>query len=217
MAFRSRSVLVAAMLALAAAAPLQAQRGIEVNALYGYYRPTGEFDPSGTVASGLPVRPQDLGGVALGGEARLWLGPRWGVQVQGTTTTSTTPDVVTPGGCCLGAPVRVSTFAARAAYNLLPDSRDARLWLGAGPALVRHGGKGYADFGSPVYLAGSAGAGVSVRLPGSGVRVSAGSAALLYHYMVYSPVDWGLPTRETVQSGWRRDLLLHVGLGWGLP
>ncbi len=198
-----------------AAAPLQAQRGIEVDAQLGYYLPTGQFEHSNLVATGLPVRPADLKGVALGGEARLWLAPRWGVQVQGSTASSTTPEVLTPGGCCQPMPVRVSAFTAQALYGLRLAERS-RLWLGAGPAVVRHGGEGYARFGSPRSLGGSVGGGMSVRLAG-GVRATADVGALLYGYRVHAPADWAPSTTGIVQSGFRKDLLVSVGLGWGRP
>ncbi len=201
------------VLALAAAAPLQAQRGIELNVLAGYYLPTGQFEPSGLVATGLPLRPSDLKGVSLGGAARLWLGRRWGMQLQAGTAASTTPEVATPGGCCAPMAVRVSTFSAQALYDLR-RAGPSRLWLGAGPAVVRHGGEGYARFGSPTFLAGSVGAGLSVRLGGR-LRGTADAGALLYDYRVHAPTAWGpFEAGKIVQDGFRKDLRLGVGLGW---
>ncbi len=199
------------------AAPVEAQRGIEINPVLGYYRPIGNRfdDPNNVVAAGLPIRPADLKGVALGGEARLWVFSHLGLQVQAGTAASMSPEVATPGGCCEPMPVRVSTFTAQALLGLRL-TRRSRLWLGAGPAAVRHGGEGYARFGSPTFRGASVGAGLSVRVR-SGLRATASAGTVLYHYEIDAPPAWGPSVTGIVQSGFRKDLLVSMGLGWGRP
>ena len=202
-----RVSLILALAPALATAPLRAQRALELGALIGYYRPVGAFDPSNVVATGLAVRPQDLSGAAWGAEARLWLQPRWGVQLQGFTAGSRTPDVFTPGGCCSGARARVTTITAQGIHAFLGRGSTARVWLGVGPAVIRHGGDAYSRWGSPTSPGASTSGGASAPL-GNHLRVEVGAGATIYDFHVNSPQGGSL------QSGVRKDLLLHVGLSW---
>ncbi len=215
---RHRSLLLVVVPALTASAPLQAQRGVDANALLGYYRPTGSFDPTLGYSAGLPTTPAQLQGAFKGGEVRVWLGRHWGLQalVGFARSTIAGPSAPAPGGAML-PPRRalVGAYTVETLYNLARAPRGVRVWLGAGPALVKHGGLVYAGYG-PTSLGGALGAGASVRL-GPGFRALAGAGALLYPFTVETSPRLLVLTAGPVQKGFRRDLEAHVGLGWGLP
>lgn len=208
-----------AVLAASVAAPVHAQTSLEVGPLVGYYQPTGQFQTGSTYFTDLPARPQDLSAVVWGGELRVWLGRRLGVQVQGGVASRRVPTTLVP--VIVGLPAqRVSATRARIVlasvlllYDLSPAPNRYRLWLGAGPGLVQHGGTTYQPFGSPVSSAGVVDVGASVPLF-SNVRAAGGLQTTLYDFHMTAPPSYGAP--GMVQSGFQTDVLFHLELTWTL-
>ena len=203
-----------ALLLLAAGSPVVAQTAIEAGPVFGYYRPTGTFKPAPVYSIALPRSPQDLSGVAWGGQARIWLGPRIGAEIQVTTAASTKGVVNTPAGPMGPISARVTTGTAQLLYDFLPTSAGSRAWLSAGPGVVRHGGEAYAGVGSQTDLAGAAGLGGSISISRA-VRAAAGVTALFYSYDVAMPADLRA-AGESLQKGFQSDVLVSVGVTWAL-
>jgi len=194
------------------AAPLAAQPAVDLGPLVGYYRPLGHFDPASVYVTSLPGSPSALSGVAWGGAARVALGRRFGAEGQLSVAGSTLPSAATPAGETPPTSARVLVLTAQAQYDVSPAPQRFRLWVGAGPGLVRHGGDAYAPYGTPVSLAGALGAAADVPL-GARVRAAAGVDALLYAFDVAMPPALrGNP--GSLQHGFRHDALVHVGLRW---
>jgi hypothetical protein len=207
--------LLAGVLALAGACgtPLRAQPSFDVGPLFGYYRPMGSFDPASVGVTSLPTRPSDLSGTAWGGLAQLWFTRRLGVEAQASVASSTIGLVETPDGPRGPTPAQVLSVTAQALLNLSAEPSLYRLWLSAGPGLVRHGGSSYAPFGSPSNLAAVLGAGFSVPI-GIGLSATAGATAQFYDFNMKMPP--GLQANPgSLESGFQKDALVHVGLTWG--
>lgn len=205
---------------LLVSSPASAQTTIEAGPLFGFYRPTGRFEAATATtpayATALPVRPAELSGPAWGAEARIWVGARIGVQLQATAASSTISDVTrAAAGTRELTSARVSTVTAQALYNVSPTPNRYRLWLSAGGGVVRHEGTAYSDYGSPIDFAGVFGAGATVPIKG-GLRATAGASASLYPFDVRVPADPALDA-GTLQHGFQRDFLLHLGLSWSGP
>jgi hypothetical protein len=197
------------------AAPLRAQSSIELAPFVGYYRPMGSFAPASVYSTALPSKPSDLSGVAWGVEARSWISQRLGVQLQAAVASSTMPEVNTPGGAMGPYAAQVLIVTAQALYDLSPSPEGfRRVWLSAGPALIRYGGDAYslAGGGAPVSVGAALGAGLNIPL-GSRLSATAGVQVLLYQ------LDMGFPSSLSgnpgrFESGFQDDLLLHLGLAW---
>jgi hypothetical protein len=197
------------------AAPLRAQSSIELAPFVGYYRPMGSFAPASVYSTSLPSKPSDLSGVAWGVEARSWISERLGVQLQAAVASSTMPEVNTPGGAMGPYAAQVLIVTAQALYDLSPSPEGfRRVWLSAGPALIRYGGDAYslAGGGAPVSVGAALGAGLNIPL-GSRLSATAGVQVLLYQ------LDMGFPSSLSgnpgrFESGFQDDLLLHLGLAW---
>jgi hypothetical protein len=196
-------------------APLCAQSSFELAPLYGYYRPTGDFAPASVYSTRLPVKPSDLSGTAWGAQAQLWLGRRLGVQVQAAVANSIIPGGPTPGfGPSPPTAAQVLVVTAQGQYDLSPSPDRYRIWVSAGPGLVRHEGDAYSINGNKpaISLGGALGAGLNVPIV-SRLSVTAGADLLLY------PLDVKLPPAlshnpGSLESGFQRDALVHVGLAW---
>lgn len=197
------------------AAPLQAQTSFEVGPLFGYYLPTGSFESASVYSTALPRKPSDLAGFAWGGEARAWFGGRLGVAAQSFIASSDVGGGVTPAGVLGATSARVLTFTVQGLLDLSPASERYRLWLGAGPGLVRHEGDAYAPYGSPTDLAGTVGAGVNLPIF-SDLSVTAGASALFY--MLDVPMPLMLQENPgSLERGFQTDLLFRLGLSWAMP
>jgi hypothetical protein len=183
-----RSLYAAIAVSLLVASSAGAQATFEAGPLFGYYRPTANYDPATVYSTDLPDRPKDLSGAAFGGEARLWFSPRFGAQVQVALTSSTRDSLFTPGGSLQPPSARVITATMQMLYSFAPQGKAIRTWLSAGPGLVHHGGRAYSEYGSPTSPAGAVGLGGSVPLT-AGFRVSAGVTALLYWFEVEMPTE----------------------------
>lgn len=209
-------------LSLGLAQPLTAQMSVELGPMVGSYLPLGHFRPLSAYTPELPTRPQELSGVAWGGQARIWIGSHFGAGAQAAVASSTSQ--VTPG--CMTVPTclpvngtvsmsaRVLTVSARVLYDLSSDPRAYRVWIGAGPALVRHGGAGYAPYGAPTDLGASLGAGADVRVS-DGLRVSAGVSSVMYSFYV-PPLPALRSGGGPVDYGSQADMLLQLGATWSV-
>ncbi|MGH7618558.1 MAG: hypothetical protein ACREPM_15165, partial [Gemmatimonadaceae bacterium] len=108
------------------------------------------------------------------------------------------------GGAGRASPATVTVASAQLLFDVASD-KAYRVWVGAGPGAVRHGGPAYTDFGSPVAAAIAASVGADVTLPAH-LHAGAGVSALMYRLQ--------LPDSDLVGSGMQQDLLLHLGLTW---
>jgi hypothetical protein len=186
-------------------AAVSAQRSVEIGPLVAFYSPAGNFDhPGGFFRVGTPDKPSDNRGVAWGGEARLWLNHRLGLQLQGATSSVDHPSVITPGGASPVTSSRMTSATAQAMLGLLPASARTRLWVSAGGGMIRHSGTAYDRYGSPTNAVAALGLGSAIALS-HGVGANVGVTSLLYH--------WELTDLGTMyQHGFENDVLLHAGL-----
>jgi hypothetical protein len=209
-----RALLIRGLvLAGAFGTPLCAQPSFAVGPVFGYYRPTGSFDPASVYVTSLPTQPSDLSGSAWGGLAQVWITRRFGVEAQAAVASSSIGPVITPAGPRGPTPAQVVTVTAQALLNLATEPKLYRLWVSAGPGFVRHGGSSYAQFGSPSNLAAVFGVGFSVPI-GAGLSATAGATAEFYQLNI--PMPPGLQGNPgSLESGFQKDGLVHVGLTWG--
>ena len=207
---RHRFVLIPSVALLVA--PFRAQTSLDVGPLAGYYRPLGHFAPASVYSTSLPSSPGDLSGGAWGGTAHLVFGRRLGVAAQAAVAKSTIPSVVTPEGPSHPTGAQVLVASAQAQYDVSPDPRRYRIWLGAGPAVVRHGGDAYHAYGSPTSAAGALGVGLTAPI-GAHLRLAAGATTRLYSLTVKMPPELrGNP--GSLEHGFQTDALLHLGVAW---
>ena len=205
----SRSTLAIVLASLVLSTPVVAQIRVELGGTIGRYSPTRSFQPASVYSTQLPLSPDELSGLALGGQLRLWVG-RIGVQLAATTTASREGGGNTPGGYKSPTAARVSTGSAQLLLRLTGGGGRTRAWLGAGAGAIQHDGAAYKPYGSPVNYGGVIGV-------GSAIRIIAGlSADLGITSMVYS-----LNIRGTTQTdpriserGRQVDMLLHTGLSY---
>ena len=126
----SRSTLAVVLALLALATPVVAQIRVDLGGTVGRYSPEGSFQPASVYSTQLPLTPDELSGLALGGQLRLWVG-RVGVQLAATTTAVREGGGNTPGGYKAPTAARVSTGSAQLLFRLTGDGGRARAWLGA--------------------------------------------------------------------------------------
>jgi hypothetical protein len=200
---------------------LNAQTTFELSPLFGYYAPTAQFAPSSIQSTTLPQHPSDLRGVAWGVQASLKFNRQFGVEVLAAVANSmivgnsviyTTAAAADASNEYASAQVLVVTAQAR--YELLPSSERTRLWLSAGPGLVRRGGMAYSEngVGAPVSVGTALGAGMEVPITRH-LRATAGFQLLLYQLDVKVPPNL-IKVPGEFESGFQRDLLPHLGLAW---
>ena len=110
---------------------------------------------------------------------------------------------------------QVLIVTAQALYDLSPSPQGfRRVWLSAGPALIRYGGDAYSQSGAGAQLSVGAALGAGLNIPiGARLSATAGVQVLLYQ------LDIGFPTSlsgnpGSFESGFQDDLLLHLGLSW---
>lgn len=207
------SILMAGLWSGLPVPPVSGQVKVDVGPILAYYRPVGEFEEAVyLLGKSRPQRPADLLAVAYGAEVRVWIGHRIGLQLQGTSASSTIGAVQAPGGNYFAATsARVLSFSLQALYSPTPTSQRYSAWISAGPGLVHHGGTAYDDLECTTDVSMVLGAGGVVALPGS-LNVSAGLNAQFYSLRI--PVPWPHTRRNDVQRGSRTDLLFHVGISW---
>lgn len=183
----SRTFL-AAFLA-ASSAPLAAQV-ISIGPSIGYYRPFGQFDPTGLFSTALPRQPSDLAGIAWGVDASVRLPHRIGAEATFSTVTSTVPGCVCPGGPRPPTGERVTLLVLAGQYRIGLPRRDYELLLGAGPATIQHGGDGYGYYGSPRSWGGAGALELTGRLA-SHIEAVARVMGLAYSFRLQSPPQSG--------------------------
>lgn len=194
--------------------PIRAQVRFDVAPLIGYYRPLGAFDDASVYSTRLPATPQDLSGFAWGGAAHLWFGGHLGAEFQVVDASSTIASVITPGGPTPPTSAHVLMASAQALYVLSGSAEAPRLWVGAGPGIVHHGGDAYAPYDSPTEVA------ATVSL-GSAIPITSHLHATLGVDMLFYTFDLPLPpplqqNPGSLEHGAQSDALVHVGVSWTL-
>lgn len=206
---RSAVAAVWAMLTVVAA-PLAAQPRVEVGPFVALYAPQREFAGATVYLTALPASPSDLAGMAWGGEARVWMSPQLGLQLQVASTSSNVGGGFTPGGPMPSMNARVDVAVLQALLRLRPEPSRVQVALGTGAGWIRHGGEAYAPYGNPVQLATALGLRGSVRM-GSHLVAAAGLTTLLYN------IDVSDDDGTSLEHGFQVDPLVHVGVSWVWP
>jgi hypothetical protein len=214
MTLRRKWISRGLVLTFVIASPLGAQVAFNGGLLAGYYRPFGNFDAASVYSTSLPRVPSELSGFAWGGVAQVAFGGRMGAEAQLSVANSATPGVITPAGPRGPTSAQLVVATLQGQYDISPQPESFRLWVSAGPGLIRHGGDAYAPYGSPVSAAGAFGA--SLRLPiASRLQVTAGTTTLLYLFDLKMPPELrGNP--GSLQRGRQTDVLWQLGMRWGV-
>jgi hypothetical protein len=188
----------------AGASRLNAQSTFELSPLFGYYAPTAQFARGSIQSTTLPEHPSDLSGVAWGAQASLKFNRRFGVDTTAAAAVASNEY----------ASAQVLVVTAQARYELLPNFERTRLWVSAGPGLVRRGGMAYSEngVGAPVSVGAALGVGMEVPITRH-LRATAGFQLLLYSLDVKVPPNF-IQVPGEFESGFQRDLLPHIGLAW---
>ena len=197
------------LLLLLPAAPAAGQARLELGALAGAYAPLGSFDDGAYSTTGLPQDPADLAGLALGAAGRGWFGPRFGVQLAGMLAPSRVGGGAAPGGPQPGRAARVFSASAQLLVRLSPSAAPARVWLGAGPGLVRHGGEAYAPYGHPTRMAAVVSVGAALPVARR-LDLQAGLTTLAYRFSLRDR------NGTQLEHGGQIDALLQGGVSWRL-
>jgi hypothetical protein len=208
-----RSALAVTLASLVLTTSALAQMKVELAATIGHYSPLGSFDPAEAYSVNLPNNPGALAGAALGGELRLWVAPRIGVALSGSSVSSTVGGVTTPNGFAPPISARVSMGAAQVLYRVTGDNSRARVWLGAGVGAVQHGGRAYEPYGNPVNVAEEFSVGSAIHISG-GLSADVGVTSMFYNLNV----GRAQPAYESQVSerGGQVDMLLRTGLSYSL-
>lgn len=204
------SALAVAISSVALANAAVAQVKVELGATIGRYSPMASFQPAAVYSTGLPNNPGELGGLTLGGQLRLWVAPRIGFQLAGTTTSSTVGGGNTPEGEAPTTSARVSTGSVELLFRLTSDGSRARAWFGAGGGAIQHGGSTYAQFGNPVNYGGVLGVGSAIRIVG-GLSADAGVSWMIYNLNIRGSE---LNNPGLMERGTQADMLLRTGLSY---
>jgi hypothetical protein len=128
---------------------------------------------------------------------------RFAVEGSALTTTHTIPSCICPGGPTAPAPVRVTIATVTGQYDLSPRPARYHVWLGAGPAVIRHSGRGYERPDSPVSWGGAVGLELTVPLAPHWEFVTDGNG-VGYDFNLDSPA----------QHGPQLDAVLSFGVRW---
>jgi hypothetical protein len=193
--------------------PLTAQTSGAIGLFAGYYRPFGHFDPASIYSTALPTEPSDLRGPAWGGLGQLVIHRRFGLEAELAVARSVLPEVITPAGPRGPTNAEVDIAALEGQYDVSPKPERYRVWLGAGPAMIRHGGDAYAPYGSPVSVGGAASAAVVVPLR-SELQLAFDLTTLWYVFDLAMPSQFQ-SNPGSLEHGAQRDALLRVGVRWG--
>src|SRR4051812_17999933 len=113
------------------ASSAHAQGPVALAPFVGYYRPLGHFAPASVLSTALPRTPSDLSGLAWGASIRSELRPRFAVEVFATTSESTLPGCLCPGGPTPSIRNRVTIASAMLQYDIAPSAARTLLWLSA--------------------------------------------------------------------------------------
>jgi hypothetical protein len=188
---------------LLAASSAHAQGSLAVAPIVGYYRPFGHFAPASVLSTALPRTPSDLSGLAWGASLRSVLRPRVAVEVFATTSESTLPGCLCPGGPTPSTRNRVTIASAMLQYEIAPSAARTPFWLSAGPAMIRHGGDGYGRYGAPTDWGGAVGLDAEHAIA-SQWRLVAGAKGVVYAFDLAFPPEHGT----------QLDALLSFRLEW---
>jgi len=199
------SVVAVLATVLTQAAPAQAR--VELGPLLALYTPLSGFQPAPYYTTRLPNSPGDLSGLAWGGETRLWFAQRAGLQLQIASASSMVGGGNTPGGPVPSTPSRVLTASLQALYTVATTPHGARLWIGGGLGVVRHGGAAYAPYGAPVQLATALTLGSAIPI-GRHLKATVGLTTFLYS------IDVSDSAGTSLEHGAQVDPLVHAGLVW---
>jgi hypothetical protein len=205
----SRSTLAVVLASLVLATPVVAQIRVELGGTIGAYLPQGRFQPAPVGSTLLAASPDQLSGMALGGQLRVWIA-RVGVQLSATTTSSRAGGGSTPEGYFAAIPARVSTRSALLLFRLTGDGGRSRVWLGAGAGAIRHGGPAYEPFGTPINYGGVIGLGSAIHLI-AGLSADLGVTSMIYDLNIRGTAQTDPRLSE---RGRQVDLLLHTGLSY---
>ena len=187
-------------------------QAVEIGPLVGVYAPVGTFRSPDAFSFTLPTTPSDLGAVAWGGQGRLWVTPRFGVQLQAAVAASrraapfNAPSSGSGGVDTIHAQIVILT--AQVLYR--PAPRALPLVLSAGIGIVRHGGDAYAGFSTPSPVAGVVGFGFDVHV-GHALTATLGLTTLFYS------IDLQDSGGRSLERGFQADLLPHLSLAWRSP
>ena len=188
---------------LLVASSVRAQASLSVAPFVGYYRPLGHFAPASVLSTALPRTPSDLSGLAWGASLRSRPRQRVAVEAFATTSESTLPGCLCPGGPTPSTRNRVTIAGAMLQYDIAPSAARTPLWLSAGPAMIRHSGDGYGRYGAPTDWGGAVGLDAEHALA-SQWRLVAGAKGVVYAFDLAFP-----PERGT-----QLDALLSLRLEW---
>jgi hypothetical protein len=198
--------------AIAAPTPAAAQVRFELGPFVAAYAPLGSFRAGDYVSTALPIKPSDLSGLAWGGQGRLWVTPRVGIQVQAAVANSRFGGgVPTPGGfITTPKDATVVTLTAQVAYRPLRSS--PAVVLSAGVGMVRHGGEAYdwPAFQGLNPLAVAVGLASDFHIT-HWLTATLGVTTLLYDLDVHDSFN------QHFERGLQADLLPHVTLALGSP
>lgn len=207
----SCNALVAALCSVALASPAAAQLKVELGATVGLYSPAGSFAPVSVHSTDLPNGPGDLSGATFGAQLRLWVIPRLGLELAGSTASSTVGSTNSPNGLSRTTSARVSTGTAQLLFRLTNDASRARIWLGAGAGEVQHGGQTYEVFGTPVNFAGVFSAGSAIRIIG-GLSADVGVTSMIYNFNAHATQAG----ESLSERGRQVDMVFRTGLSYAL-
>ena len=155
-----------------------------------------------------------MSGAALGAEATVQFGRRFGAHLQAAEAASTIYAGPTPDGVDHGSKsARVSIATAEAVFDVV-TAQQRRVWISAGPALVHHGGKAYSTYGSPTQFAAALGAGSTIAVARR-LRVTLGVSALRYELNIPLPPSLRL-NPGSMERGTMTDVLVRAALTWNV-
>ena len=206
-------IAAGALLLASVASASAAQMRLEIGATIGYYSPMGSFKQDYPLSVELPRSPSSLGGTELGGQLRLWVVPRIGVEVAGSTTASSVGGGSTPNGIHPSVAARVSLGTAQLLFRVTGDDTRTPVWLSAGGGAIKHGGAAYEIFNEPVNYGGVVGLGSAFRI-WSGLSLNLELASMIYNidFRNSSVAIHGLRER-----GMQVDMMLRTGVSYGWP
>jgi hypothetical protein len=184
---------------------LPAQR-IDVGAFGLFYCPLGRFHSE---TGGLPLAfdTHDLAGPGFGARAHLGFPRRFGIE--GSISDIRTPVLVANGFDGLDLQAEVTFAVLQGQYDLSPVPERYSIWVGAGPALIQHGGEVY----SP--SARSVGPAMSARysLPLTPHLQFGAGLTMPWYSFSFPPLPEAHDTGR-FQYGPQRDLSFQAGLDW---
>jgi hypothetical protein len=195
------------------AASLAAQTSVSVGPYVGYYRPFGHFEPASVYSADLPREPQDLAGVAFGGEADAWFGRNFGASVDAALTRGSVAIITTPESPRGPTSAHVETVVAQALVAL-PRQLGPHSWISGGIGMVRHAGDAYVGLSSLSQGAGVLGAGSRLDLNN---RVSLTAGVTTLWYMLDVPMPPELRANPgSLERGRQLDVTFRLAASWSI-